>query len=258
MILSNMNKWYKEDLAFIHDDGFRDFALKSAPGILEILAENKIHDGLVVDLGCGSGLWAQELTKADYHVLGVDISEDMLNIARTRVPTAEFRIDSLFKTDIPPCNAVTSISECLNYLFDPDSDRQTLVQLFHRVYNALTPGGVFIFDILEKGQVPQGTTIKGFTQGKDWVVLVEKEEDQEQITLTRRITSFRKVGEHYRRSDEVHHVRLYEATAIANELSGVGFQVETTHSYGQFLLSKGHVAFIARKPVGVAVKLKHI
>ncbi|QHG14547.1 class I SAM-dependent methyltransferase [Nostoc sp. ATCC 53789] len=83
-----MNEWYKEDLAFIHDDGFRDFALKSAPGILEILAQNKIHDGLVVDLGCGSGLWAKELTKAHYRVLGVDISESMINIARTRVPDA--------------------------------------------------------------------------------------------------------------------------------------------------------------------------
>ncbi|BDI18310.1 hypothetical protein ANSO36C_41120 [Nostoc cf. commune SO-36] len=36
-----MNEWYKEDLAFIHDDGFRDFALKSAPGILEILGYTK-------------------------------------------------------------------------------------------------------------------------------------------------------------------------------------------------------------------------
>ncbi|WP_392477274.1 class I SAM-dependent DNA methyltransferase [Nostoc sp. C110] len=243
-----MNEWYKEDLAFIHDDGFRDFALKSAPGILEILAQNKIHDGLVVDLGCGSGLWAKELTKAHYRVLGIDISESMINIARTRVPDAEFRIDSLFKTEIPPCNAVTSISECISYLFDRDNDRQILVQLFQRIYNALTPGGVFIFDIAEKGQVAQGTTTKGFTEGESWVVLVEKSEDREQIILTRRIISFRKIGEHYRRSDEVHHVRLYEATAIASELSGVGFQVETTCSYGQYLLPEGHVAFIARKP----------
>ncbi|MBD0266399.1 MAG: class I SAM-dependent methyltransferase [Tolypothrix sp. Co-bin9] len=242
-----MNEWYKEDLAFIHDVGFRDFALKSAPGILEILAENKIHDGLVVDLGCGSGLWAQELTKADYHVLGVDISESMINIARTRVPDAEFRIDSLFNTDIPPCNAVTSIGECFSYLFDPNNDRQILVQLFQRIYNALTPGGVFIFDIATTGQVAQGTTTKGFTEGEGWVVLVEKEEDREQITLTRRITSFRKVGEHYRRSDEVHRLRLYQVTTVESELQRVGFRVETACSYGQYLLPKGHVAFIARK-----------
>ncbi|MBD0344858.1 MAG: class I SAM-dependent methyltransferase, partial [Coleofasciculus sp. Co-bin14] len=153
-----MQEWYKQDLAFIHDVGFRDYALKSAPGILEILERSQIREGLVVDLGCGSGLWAQKLTQAHYQVLGVDISEPMIAIARTRVPDAEFRVESLFKVDIPPCNAVTSMGECLNYLFDPESDRQTLLQLFHRIYSALTPGGVFIFDIAEPGQVAQGIT----------------------------------------------------------------------------------------------------
>ncbi|HBL12401.1 MAG TPA: class I SAM-dependent methyltransferase, partial [Cyanobacteria bacterium UBA11162] len=112
---------YKEDLAYIHDVGYSDYALKSAPGILEILNRSKIHQGLVVDLGCGSGLLAQELVKAGYHVLGIDISESMIAIARARVPNAEFRIASLFKTNIPPCNAVISIGECFNYLFDSDS-----------------------------------------------------------------------------------------------------------------------------------------
>src|SRR5919202_2672791 len=152
-----MKEWYKEDLAFIHDVGFSDYALKSAPGILEILARNQIREGLVVDLGCGSGLWAQELAKAHYHVLGVDISESMIEIARTRVPDAEFRVESLFKADIPPCNAVTSLGECLNYLFDRDNNSQTLVEFFYRIYNALTPGGVFIFAIEPPGQVTPGT-----------------------------------------------------------------------------------------------------
>ncbi|MEQ9480804.1 MAG: class I SAM-dependent methyltransferase [Coleofasciculus sp. F4-SAH-05] len=80
-----MEKEYKEDLAYIHDVGFRDYALKSAPGILAILAQHQIREGLVVDLGCGSGLWAQELVKANYHVFGVDSSESMIAIERTRV-----------------------------------------------------------------------------------------------------------------------------------------------------------------------------
>ncbi|MBD0261614.1 MAG: class I SAM-dependent methyltransferase [Tolypothrix sp. Co-bin9] len=242
-----MQEYYKEDLAFIHDVGFHDYALKSAPGILEILAQNKIEQGLVVDLGCGSGLSAQEFVKADYQVLGIDISESMIAIARTRVPNAEFRALSLFKANIPQCNAVTSIGECLNYLFDPDSDRSSLIHLFHRIYSALIPGGLFIFDIAEPGQVTEGTA-KGFTEGKDWVVLVEKQENPEQETLTRRIISFRKVGEYYRRDDEVHHQRLYKATDIARELGQVGFQVQTMRSYGKYSLPKAHAAFIARKP----------
>lgn len=60
-----MEGFYKEDLAFIHDVGFRDYALKSAPGILKILHDYQIQSGLVVDLGCGSGLWAKELILAN-------------------------------------------------------------------------------------------------------------------------------------------------------------------------------------------------
>ncbi|QIR37720.1 class I SAM-dependent methyltransferase [Tolypothrix sp. PCC 7910] len=257
-----MEEYYKEDLAFIHDVGFNDYALKSAPGILAILAQHNIREGLVVDLGCGSGLSAQEFTKAGYDVLGIDISESMIAMsrdkpllyetlrervyARARVPTAEFRIASLFEAEIPPCNAVTSIGECLNYQFDAKSDRQSLINLFHRIYNALNPGGVFIFDIAEPGQVTQGIT-KGFTEGEDWIVLVEKQENQQQNILTRRIITFRKVGEHYRRDDEIHYQQLYTAEDIASELSRVGFQVQTMRNYGQYPLPKAHVAFVAHK-----------
>ncbi|NEP01606.1 MAG: class I SAM-dependent methyltransferase [Symploca sp. SIO2E9] len=243
-----MQEWYKQDLAYIHDVGFSDYALKCAPGILEVLAQNQILEGLVVDLGCGSGLWAQELTKANYRVLGVDISESMIDIARKRVPDAEFLIESLFKVEIPPCNAVTSIGECLNYLFDSDNDQQVLTQLFLSIYNALTPGGVFVFDILEPGQFIQETTKKGFTQGDDWIVLVDKEENQQQGILTRRIITFRKVGEYYRRDDEVHQQQLYKATDVAQELDQVGFQVQIKHSYGRYNLSPAHAVLIARKP----------
>ncbi len=243
-----MKEWYKEDLAYIHDVGFGGFALESASGILEILDRSGIREGLVVDLGCGSGLWARELTKAHYDVLGVDISESMISIARRRVPDAEFRVASLFKVDIPACNAVTSLGECLNYLFDPDNDSQTLVQLFRRIYEALTPGGVFVFDIAEPDQLTQETITRGFSEGEDWVVLLEKEEDRERGTLTRRITTFRRVGKHYRRADEVHRLRLYKSTDIARELRQVGFRVRTMRSYGRYHLPRAHAAFIARKP----------
>ncbi|MFQ4141622.1 class I SAM-dependent methyltransferase [Chlorogloeopsis sp. ULAP02] len=244
-----MKEWYKEDLAYIHDVGHSDFALKSAPGILEIFTQNKVCNGLVVDLGCGSGLWAQELSKAHYHVLGVDISEALIAIARTRVPDAEFRVESLFKTDIPPCNAVTSIGECLNYLFDPDNNWQMLIQLFLRVYSALTPDGVFVFDIAEPGQVLPENVTKGFSQGEDWVVLVEKEENRNLQTLTRRITSFRKIGKYYRQADEIHHLQLYKSIDIARELCRLGFQVSRMSSYGSYYLPKAHTAFVAHKIV---------
>jgi SAM-dependent methyltransferase len=198
----------------------------------------------------GADLWAQEPTKAHYNVFGIDISKSMIDIAQRRVPDAEFRIESLFEVDIPPCEAVTSLGEVLNYLFDPDNDSQALVQLFHRVYSALTPGGVFVFDIAQPGQLTQGTMTREFSEGEDWVVLVEKEENRERAMLTRRIISFRKVGEHYRRADEVHRQRLYEAKDVARELRRIGFRVRTMHSYGRYPLPRAHAAFVARKPAG--------
>lgn len=248
-----MEESYKEDLAFIHDVGFSDYALKSAPNILKIFHEYKIQTGLslVVDLGCGSGLWAEELSSANYQVFGIDISHAMIKIARQRVPDAEFLVGSLFQAEIPSCNAVTSIGECLNYLFDVENNHQTILKLFHRIYSALKPGGVFIFDIAEPGQVTPGISHQAFTEGEDWTVLVEKEENREQQTLIRRIISFRKVGEYFRRNEEIHRLRLYKATDIAEHLHQVGFQVQTTSNYGDYQLPKAHVAFIALKPIGV-------
>ncbi|MEO0824442.1 MAG: class I SAM-dependent methyltransferase [Cyanobacteria bacterium J06635_15] len=244
-----MEAGYKEDLAYIHDVGFSDYALKSAPGIQNVLAQNNIRSGLVADLGCGSGLSALALTNAGYQVLGVDISEPLIAIARTRVPNAEFRVESLFKTDIPPCNAVISVGECFNYQFDSDSNLETLAQLFERVYAALLPGGMLIFDLAEPGQVPGGEPIRHFTEGQGWIILVEKLEDPEQSTLVRQIITFRQVGAHYRRTDEVHHLQLYAAQDIAEDLRQVGFQVQVMHSYGDYELPKAHAAFIAHKPL---------
>ena len=243
-----MTEWYGEDLAYIHDVGHADFALESAPGILEILGQGGIQEDLVVDLGCGSGLLARELVAAGYRVLGIDISEAMVEISRNRVPEAEFRVGSLFEADIPPCVAVTAVSEVLNYLFDPENERRGLTRLCRRVYDTLPPGGVFVFDVLGPGQVPAGATARGFKVGEDWAVLPEREEDAELGTLTRRIVSFRKVGEHYRRDEEVHRVRLYEPEELSAELRQAGFQVRTMPAYGGYPLARGHAAFVARKP----------
>jgi SAM-dependent methyltransferase len=240
--------WYGEDLAYIHDVGHADFALDSAPGILDILECGGIGDGLVVDLGCGTGLLARELIDAGYDVFGVDISEAMIEIARRRVPEAEIRVGSLFEVEIPRCRAVTAISEVLNYLFDPEYEERGPGRVFRRVHDALTPGGIFVFDVLGPGQVPPGTTARGFRVGEDWAVLSERKEDAGRGTMERRIVSFRKVGEHYRRIDEVHRVRLYDPLELSRELERADFRVKAMRSYGDLPLDEGHMAFVASKP----------
>jgi SAM-dependent methyltransferase len=243
-----MTQWYKEDLAYIHDVGYGDHARRSAAGILEILAQAGLQNGSLVDLGCGTGLSALEFAKAGYRVLGVDLSESAIALARTRVPQAEFRVESLFKTELPNCCAVTAIGEVLNYLFDTNGDRALLARLFERIYTALIPGGIFIFDIAQPGQVQPGMAIRGFTQGKDWVVLLEKEEDRDRAILTRRIITFRQVGEYYRRDEEIHQQCLYRATDLAADLHRIGFEVRIIGNYGEYTLLANRAAIVARKP----------
>jgi SAM-dependent methyltransferase len=172
----------------------------------------------------------------------------MIELSRKKVPEAEFRVGSLFEAEIPRCQAVTAVSEVLNYLFDAENEERGLGRLFRRVHDALVPGGVFVFDVLSPGQVPPGARTKGFSVGEDWAVLSELEEDIERGTMERRIVSFRKVGELYRRDEEVHRVRLYDPSELYAELERAGFRVRTLRSYGGFSLSEDHVAFVAHQP----------
>src|SRR5271169_3577488 len=97
---------YRDDLAYIHDAGFGGVARAAAPVLLYALRHQRILGGLVVDLGCGSGLLARAVCDAGYDVLGIDISEAMAALARNRVPHGQFRVESLLTAQLPPCVAV--------------------------------------------------------------------------------------------------------------------------------------------------------
>src|SRR5207253_656111 len=99
---------YGRDLAHVHDTGFGDFARRAAPHLLRRLASAGVRAGLVADLGCGSGIWARALADAGYEVLGVDLSADMLAIARSRVPEARFVHASFLDASLPQCSGITA------------------------------------------------------------------------------------------------------------------------------------------------------
>ena len=237
---------YKGDLAYIHDVGFGGFSKGAAPGLLEILRRNGTRTGLVVDLGCGSGLWARALCDAGYEVHGIDISAAMVNLARERVPEARFRRGSFLKVKLPPCEAVTSLGECPSYLFDGGHNKGSLGRLFRRVHAALKPGGLFVFDIAEPGR-GAGPRMKHW-EGADWAVLIDVEENEKAKRLTRRITTFRKVGRTYRRDQEVHRLRLYKGSEVAVALRRVGFRVRVVRGYGRWRFPEELAGFVARKP----------
>ena len=239
---------YDRDLAYIHDTGFTGFARKAAPGLLRMLRENGSAGGLVVDAGCGSGVWARELTDRGYQVLGIDISGYMIRLARKQAPAAKFRIGSFLSAELPPCDAVTAIGECVNYAFDRRSGKKALAEFFRRVHGALRPGGVFIFDVVEPGVIADSTPQRRFLEGPDWAILLEVREDRRRKTLTRHIVSFRRMGKLYRRSEETHRLHLYPGSELLAELSRSGFEARLLGGYGRFRFPRAHVGFLARKP----------
>jgi SAM-dependent methyltransferase len=242
-----MPKSYDEDLAYVHDKGFGDFARKASPGLLGMLRRSGVPDGLIVDLGCGSGIWARELSDAGYKVHGIDISSAMIRIARRRVPEGRFRTGSFLRVPLPQCDAVTSIGECLGYLFDGRGAMAELRRLFRRIHGVLGPGGVLIFDLLEPRHRERVTQERGGWDGEDWATIVQTEEDGRGRVLTRRITSFRKVGRLYRRDHEVHRLRLYQRSEVAMELRRIGFRVRFLRGYGSLVFRRQQIGFLAQK-----------
>lgn len=238
---------YTEDLAYIHDAGFGHLAEKSAPALLKALRGAGLRGGLVVDLGCGSGLLARRLLRAGYSVLGVDQSPAMVAIARRTAPGAEFRTGSFTTAPLPRCQAITAVGEVFNYLFDPHNTQAALARLFRHAHAALEPGGLFLFDLAGPGRVTAGG-MRTFRCEDDWAILFEAREQAGGRALTRWMTTFRRVGRHYRRNDETHRLRLYRPTEVIAALRRAGFRITHTGDYGAMKLGPGHTAYFARRP----------
>lgn len=223
-----MSHWYGNDLAWIHHTGFSEFAESAAPWLIRNLPH-----GLIVDVGCGSGVLARELTRAGFDVLGFDASPSMIALARETAPNARFEVGAFADIDIPPCSAVIAVGEVFNY-----GRRDDFASFVKRV-----PANTFIFDIAERGSYPPHDERR--TGGDDWSVIAIKDSDGER--LTRRVLTFRKIGGVVRRSEEVHVMELYERDDVMQMLRNAGFETRTRQSYGSRRLPRGHAVYVARR-----------
>jgi SAM-dependent methyltransferase len=219
-----LSSWYGDDLAWIHHTGYRDFAEAIAPWLIGILPR-----GLIIDIGCGSGVLARELTSAGFDVLGIDVSPSMIALARETAPRARFEVGSFATADIPPCAAIVATGEVLNY-----GDLRTFIR---RVRTNL-----LIFDIAERGSYPAHSEHRA--GGDDWSVISIKDSDG--VHLMRRVLTFRNIGGEIRRSEEVHELELYDQDEVEALLREAGFTVRTRRSYGRYRLPEGHKLYIAR------------
>jgi SAM-dependent methyltransferase len=237
---------YGDDLAYVHHVGFGEFARGVAPGVVQGLRRAGIENGLVVDVGCGSGILAGRLIDAGYRVLGVDVSPAMIELSRHTAPRAEFRVESWTTFDPPRCRAITALGEILCYRFPGVSGRD-LPKFFQRAYRALESGGLLICDITESGL--HRNRPPTWRAGDDWVCLTAFECHDRRREAVRRITTFRQVNELYRRSEEVHRLQLYRSREVADVLRSIGFRVRLARHIGDYALLPRRMAAIARKPI---------
>jgi SAM-dependent methyltransferase len=234
---------YQEDLAKIHIDGYGFHWEGAANAVLRFLRENGVEEGTIVDLGCGGGQWLERLSREGYAVCGVDRSPSMIKAARKRVPQGKFILGSFADVALPRCDAVTSLGEPINYL----DGQQSIRRVFRNVFQALRPGGVFIFDAREPATRPVEPRIHTRV-GDDWACISRIEEDGAKNSLVRHITTFLKIGANYRRREEFHALRLYSKGDMIRWLRETGFRVRTYRQYGDYRLAERQSAYVARKP----------
>jgi SAM-dependent methyltransferase len=238
---------YGDDLAYTHDAGFTTLAELAADRLLEEVHRDDSERGLVVELGCGTGVTAVRLLAAGFEVVAIDSSPAMLAIARKRAPRATFVEASFVTAEIPPCDAVIAVGEVFNYLFDTANTPKALERVFARVFKALWPGGVFLFDMSGPDRFTGGSFHSAIV-GDDWGVLVHGVEDPKKAILTRTITTLRKTKKGIAETQEVHRQRLVPPAKVLELLRAAGFKARSLQGYDGERVAPGHSVFLARRP----------
>ncbi len=247
----NQDGFYGRAQAAIHHERFGDLATDAATALAGELVSHGLTTGTVTDLGCGSGILAGIMSSLGYDVLGYDISADMVELAARNAPRATFRNESLLDATIPPSVAVTAIGEALNYATDPRAGLEATVSVARRVYDALAPGGVFLFDVSTPGRNSGVAVRERIHEGDGWMLTMRAEESGYQ--LDRHITIYsREADGRYTRVDEHHVIHLYDLDAVTAMLTDIGFTVETRPNYGatrsDSTPSTGWSVFVETKP----------
>lgn len=204
--------------------------------LCKILKKYGIENGIVLDLGCGTGTLTEFLAKEGYDMIGVDNSEEMLQIALQKKDISghgilyllqDMREFELYGT----VRAVVSVCDSINYLLE-DED---VVTTFSLVNNYLDPGGIFVFDfntVYKYREIIGDTTI---AENRDdcsfiWDNFYHAKENINEYDLT----IFVKEGTLYRKFEETHYQRGYTIEEMTEFVEKAGLLVKevldaTTH-----------------------------
>ncbi len=218
----------------------------------------------VVDLGCGTGNLSIPLAKSGFEVFGIDLSADMLAIARSKWDeppargkggTIRWLQQDMRDWDLPdPVDAVISFCDCLNYL----TAEEDIVRTVRQTYAGLAPGGLFLFDVHAPRTLERYAEEQPFIYDeKDIAYLWTSEYDAADQVIRHDLTFFVREDSDavppglYRRFEESHTQRAYNPQWLKEQLAAAGF--ELLHLSADFGWEEPgeeseRLFFVARKP----------
>ena len=190
----------------------------------EILKREGLHPRTAVDLACGTGSVTAILARQGLWVTGVDMSEEMLTVAMEKVMDMEqpphFICQKLQELYLPRgVDLAVCALDSLDYVTDPDDCKEAI----RRVYKALNPGGIFIFDVNtpEKLRAMDGQV---FLDEDDDVYCVWRGEfDDETNICSYGMDLFQRRGQVWERSFEEHREYAYSEAQLREYLKAAGF-----------------------------------
>ncbi len=197
--------------------------------IQEKLKEQHITEGILLDLGCGTGSMTEVLSDKGFDMIGVDGSEDMLQIAMDKrgerdilYLLQDMREFELYGT----VRAVVSVCDCVNYILEPED----LLRVFRLVNNYLDPGGIFFFDFNTDHKYRLMGDQTFAESREDASFIWENYYDEESRINEYGLTIFvQKDGDQYERFAEEHYQKGYTLTEIRQLLDEAGLEFITAY-----------------------------
>lgn len=192
-----------------------------------LLHDYGVKDGLLLELGCGTGSLTELLADGGYDMIGVDYSEEMLELAMEKRMESgkdilylcqDMREFELYGT----VAAVVSICDCMNYITEPED----LVTVFKLVNNYLDPDGIFIFDLNTEYKyetVMGDTTIAEDREDSSFIWENQYDKD-EKINIYDVSIFIKEAGDLYRKYHETHYQRSYSLEEVRQALEEAGMK----------------------------------